>query len=525
MPGQDKATAQNAKMNEERTFLSKMLEQALEGDGIQVKLLVSDYAKKHKISCHEVLAQFKDGNKRTALHFSCQSTATPNNVDILTTLLSSTWLSQSSTETLVRLKDSEGLTCLMIAAQHPDRRLGYQRVKTLLETGGNKLALARSKAGATSLHYAASVGASKDTIKALYEAGKVALNTNSKQGGTPLHWAAGTSPKKEKEEDFAEALTSLIDDCGADVNAPNDQGMPPLVLAAAANNDKAGTILVKNGADATKILPRNVTVFHMAADLNLIWTLSALLELENIDVQKYVGMKNDQGETPLDLAASEGHIGCVMLLLPNGKNSEEEARAYIQEKQQSAPKKDESYSCSSGPHTPQSAPKSKDDEAKEKANKILESSKDLTEEQKSTALEHKSKGNTHFAKREYKEAIEAYTAAIASDASDATFYSNRSACYNSLKQYEDALEDGYLAKYLRPDWSKAFYRITVAQLAMQDYEDAACSAWEGLQLDTSNDELKTLLQKSVKMGKREHHENLEKKKKEKRDDKMLADLR
>ena len=55
------------------------------------------------------------------------------------------------------------------------------------------------------------------------------------------------------------------------------------------------------------------------------------------------------------------------------------------------------------------------------------------------------------------------------------------------------------------------------QMSMKKYEDAACSAWEGLQKDPSNEELKALLQKCVKMGKKEHKETVAKEKKDLRD--------
>jgi len=526
----DQATAQNAKMNQERKFLSQMLSDSLDGKGQSIKILISEYAKEHKMTCYEVLSQFKDGNQRTALHFACQG----NNVDgdSVRVLLGSNWLSNTAKENLLRQKDKDGLTPLMMVAQHPNRDLSYQRTKLLLQIGGNKLALARSQAGATALHYAAGMAASKETLNLLYNAGKICLRTNSKTGGMPLHWIAGTSPKTEKESDFAEALTALIDiyhsslknedsntnDDTADqtdiLNAPNEQGMPPLILAAAANNDKHASILVEKGANWSTILPGNVNLLHMAADLNLIRTLQAILSFQssNENVAKYLAMQNNQGETPLDLASNEGHVGCVMLLLPNGQNSEEEARDYIQQhqvKQKSNPSIVPTTSSSS----PSSDSSLKAFEEQMKVNISKLGDLTITDEQIEQAMKHKQDGNKYFVQKEYADAIEHYTKAISVNPKEPTFYSNRSACYHNLTQYSSALEDALSAKHLKPDWSKAYYRIAVVQLSMEEYEEAACSAWDGLQRDSKNAELKALLQKCVKMGKKDHLEKIDKQKK------------
>eukprot|EP00362_Geleiidae_sp_MMETSP1317_P000548 CAMPEP_0201282074 /NCGR_PEP_ID=MMETSP1317-20130820/4762_1 /ASSEMBLY_ACC=CAM_ASM_000770 /TAXON_ID=187299 /ORGANISM="Undescribed Undescribed, Strain Undescribed" /LENGTH=64 /DNA_ID=CAMNT_0047593767 /DNA_START=418 /DNA_END=612 /DNA_ORIENTATION=+ len=53
----------------------------------------------------------------------------------------------------------------------------------------------------------------------------------------------------------------------------------------------------------------------------------------------------------------------------------------------------------------------------------------------------KARGNQLFQNKQYAEAISAFTEAIAADPNDPVFYSNRSACYASLKEYDKALED------------------------------------------------------------------------------------
>jgi len=88
----------------------------------------------------------------------------------------------------------------------------------------------------------------------------------------------------------------------------------------------------------------------------------------------------------------------------------------------------------------------------------------------------------------------------------------------ALKQYDEALYDSVVCRVLKPDWTKGCFRLTVAWLALGRYEDAALSAWEGMQLDNDNEELKNLLQKSVKLGKIEHKKMMTNKKVQEIDD-------
>lgn len=498
---------QSARMSEERAFLTKLFEAALQGEGEKVKQLVTKYSTEHNVPPHEVLSQFKDGHRRTALHFACQSNPHSTNVDIVPAILD--WLPKEAAASILRVKDKEGLTPLMLAAQNPSPQLAQSRVNTILKIGGDKLALARSRAGATALHYAA-CQSSPATIRRLYEAGKVPLQTNSLKGGTPLHWAAG-----EPRTDHTENLQALLE-CGANVDALNEQGVPALGLAAAASNDENAKFLVEAGADCSMILPGGITIFHIAADLNLVGTLAAMLEANHSLAQDYCKRKNDKGETPLDLAAQEGNIGCVMLLLPEGQNDEEMAKAFIEDKKskmKDSSKAEESAALSET--TQNSKPTvtyAIEDEAMNLAAKVA--AIDVSAEDKKRSLELKAEGNEHFAKKEWLQSLESYTAAIEANQTDATFYSNRSACFMMLGQPEDALRDAVIARQLRPTWSKACFRMAVARLELGRYEDAALAAWEGLQQDQENEELQHLLQKCVKKGKEVHQETQIKHKKE-----------
>ena len=57
------------------------------------------------------------------------------------------------------------------------------------------------------------------------------------------------------------------------------------------------------------------------------------------------------------------------------------------------------------------------------------------------AAELKALGNDAFKNKNYEQAIDYFTQAIACNPDDHVFYSNRSNSYVNLKQYDKALED------------------------------------------------------------------------------------
>ena len=499
-------------MTEERNFLTKLLESSLQGKLDVVKEHVGTYRTKHpSISQDDILGQFKDGKKRTALHFMCQS----HDPNILDELLD--WLDRDFLIAWLKEKDINGMTAFMMCAQHPARELACRRVKCLLDVGGKSLALARSNIGASALHYAAGAGALPETIHVLVHAARVALTTLSLRGGTPLHWAAAL------QGNHTDTLQALLDagkhdddDDGAFMNAKNENNLTPLLLAAAAGNDSHAKLLVQHGADIEWGLPGNVSIFHMAADCNLVGTLAVLLE--RYPNSHWIAQRNSRGETPLDLAVQEDHIACVMLL--THESDEATAQTWMQQHKLSLPARqvEEGH-----PHDDTAILGSAGDNGSTqesvKYNLFEEHAKELgakaaaaqvTDESRQQALSIKQEGNQLFAKKEWKMAIDSYTRAIEEDPTDSTFYSNRSACYMQIKDCDAALQDAVICRQLKPDWPKACYRMAVARYALKRYEDAALSAWEGLKLDEENSELKQLLQKCVKQGRKVHQETVQK---------------
>jgi ankyrin repeat protein len=570
------AEEKNAQMFRERETLRQLLQAAQQQDFAALRSVVKEYirsmrpADDHPITIVDVLSQFRDARKRTALHFACQCTEKKikegqnemDEKDIVEQILE--WIldqqprpNPDSIQKLLRLKDSEGLTPLMMAAQSCQ---SVARVRALLHadartssSGKSTLGLARSKAGATALHYAAGSATDATVIECLYDAGPVALQTFSTTGGTPLHWACAAASTELPVEDASQeekilqqrqAVIQALLDLGADINACQPPGgVPtPLVFLMASANDRLAYFFLSHHPQHNLqpsldfvLTPVNATPLHMAADLNLVialqWLIRYYQEQENQDIFERLEFEE---YTALDMAAKEKHVECVQLLLNATATKENkslytlaDAQAYIANWQPRAPRQ---ISAPSEPMAPPPPPDSYDtmvkdmdtveQKAKQDASQILlqrdsmvvqQDDKDATEASaQQAALEHKSRGNEYFSEQNWVRAVDAYTQAIALQPHEATLYSNRSAAYAAwLGHEDDALYDAVMAQTLQPTWPKAFYRVSVARLAQQRYEDAAVAAWEGVQLDPENAELKELLQRCVQKGRREHQKKKE----------------
>ena len=503
------AEERNAKMSQERAFLTSLLESSLAGDTAKVQGLIRQCSNDNQLEPHEVVLNFKDGSKRNALHFACLSQPKDDgeqddSTDIVEAILTEFGFPSSVIKALITSQDDNGMTPLMLSCQSIHHR-SYHRIKSIIDLCGVQVTMTKSKVGGTALHYAASAGAPREVISFLANSGKAAVNLLSDRSGTPLHWASGV------EEDFSDTLEALLE-CGADVNATNKTGVSPLILAAASGNDVHCRVLVKHGAKRDFVLSGNNSVYHIAADMNQIATLKTLIEVDATNSSnqetissKCLNLKNDNGETPLDLAVQGGHIDCVMLL--SNETNKEKAKMFMEMSQREwkeiKSKKLNQEDYISAQPTASNDPLS-EDAAKALAQEILSKAGSVSEVAKRDAANFKTEGNSFFAKKEWQLAIGAYTNAINSNPADATFYSNRSAAYMSAEMFDNALYDATMTRYLRPEWAKGCYRMAIARLALEKFEDAAVSAFEGLQIDEKSEELKSLLQKCIKKGRKQH---------------------
>lgn len=103
-----------------------------------------------------------------------------------------------------------------------------------------------------------------------------------------------------------------------------------------------------------------------------------------------------------------------------------------------------------------------------------------------SAAELKAKGNAAFSAKDYTTAIQHYTDAIAAakGPEDAVhvLYSNRSACYSGLKQWEQALNDAEECIKINPAFAKGYGRKGGALHGARKLEDAVAAYEEGLKI-------------------------------------------
>ncbi|GMG22326.1 unnamed protein product [Ambrosiozyma monospora] len=104
-----------------------------------------------------------------------------------------------------------------------------------------------------------------------------------------------------------------------------------------------------------------------------------------------------------------------------------------------------------------------------------------------SADELKAQGNKAFSAKQFDKAIELFTKAIeVSPTPNHVLYSNRSACYTSIHQYNEALKDAQECVKINPTWAKGYNRVGAAQFGLNDLEGAKLSYEKALDLDESN---------------------------------------
>jgi tetratricopeptide (TPR) repeat protein len=135
-----------------------------------------------------------------------------------------------------------------------------------------------------------------------------------------------------------------------------------------------------------------------------------------------------------------------------------------------------------------------------------------TEETEKRAEINKDLGNKYYKEKDFPKAIESYTKAIDFNKYNANYWSNRSASYLSLKQFEKALIDAEICRRLKPNWVKGCFRLAQARLGLGLFEDAAVAAFEGCKLEPNNQEIKSLMQLAVKKGQEDHQAKLQQQK-------------
>jgi len=105
------------------------------------------------------------------------------------------------------------------------------------------------------------------------------------------------------------------------------------------------------------------------------------------------------------------------------------------------------------------------------------------------ALAAKAKGNGFFKEKKWDEAIKCYTESISLDNTDASFFSNRSACHAGKEDWKNALEDAEKVIKLRPKWAKGYSRKGLALFKLNKMEEAMDCYDEGLKHEPNHPSL------------------------------------
>jgi len=126
---------------------------------------------------------------------------------------------------------------------------------------------------------------------------------------------------------------------------------------------------------------------------------------------------------------------------------------------------------------------------------------------KQKAEEWKAKGNKEYANGNFTEAVKSYSKAIDEDPNNHLYYSNRSAAYAGLLNWEKALSDGSKCIQLKGDWAKGYYRKGLAELEMKKYDAAANTLKQGLSVEPTNTDIKDKLRETEIILKRNSRNN------------------
>ncbi|CAK9007016.1 DnaJ homolog subfamily C member 21, partial [Durusdinium trenchii] len=357
----------------------------------------------------------------------------------------------------------------------------------------------------TLVHEAASSGSGEMMRVALREWDMGADVDARAAVGTPLFWAAFSGSVD---------VASQLLDAGADVNAQDDDGLTPLLVAAARDHGDVVRRLVAAGADLHVITKHEgkTSVLHAAAAAAATEAVAAILEAEPQGLEDVLQLRvNDM--TPLELAAYSQSTAVVQTLGAKLGVSEDDLVTLL-------------------------ADMAKRKEAEEAA------ADEEVSEVVAQCLVEKDNGNERFSAGDVDEALVCYSAAVAlstamlakleaqrhllhserveanitkvNEEALAAVLCNRSACYmkragakgeTSRQDLLRAKEDAQAATKAFPKWPKAFYRLGLALSALEDEADAAQAFWTGYELAPKASGAKallTLFQRTVKVAKSKH---------------------
>lgn len=97
--------------------------------------------------------------------------------------------------------------------------------------------------------------------------------------------------------------------------------------------------------------------------------------------------------------------------------------------------------------------------------------------------------------KNYKEAVALYAKAIEIYPEESVLYGNRSMCHLGMNNKKSALEDANKAIELNPAYAKAYFRKAMADIAMEQYEEAYAALLENKKLAPEDKSVSTQITK------------------------------
>lgn len=121
----------------------------------------------------------------------------------------------------------------------------------------------------------------------------------------------------------------------------------------------------------------------------------------------------------------------------------------------------------------------------------------------SQAEAFKAKGNAHFKAGRYAEAIQEYEKATNVDPTVPAYWSNMSACYEKIRDYEGAARAAQECVKADNKFIKGYFRLAVAQKAMNDLTACVKTLESGIALDSTNADLKRIKKEVIELQRNE----------------------
>ncbi|KAK8815022.1 hypothetical protein WA556_007058 [Blastocystis sp. ATCC 50177/Nand II] len=441
---------------QEQKTLIQWFKTITEGKIRNVKALATLFVLQKKVSSvKSILTEFKDGEGHFSIHFA----ANRGFNDI------SEWILSEVPE-CIEYVDENGDTPLSYACMGNQ----LEAVKFLVSKGANINAVHR---GRSPIQIACGKSDMEIIDFLLANGADIHIGQDS-EVGTPLHWAVG-----EHRVDVARKLLEH----GADVNAMNKHKITPLILAAASTDASMIKLLLEFHADPTIALDDNITPLHIAVEGKHVESVKPFLALP-------------EAEALANSTTTQSHLKPIHFAV-EGK-SEELVRLLVDLTTEFKGQDAKTVMATVQKQFDAGNPAA----AKEKP--VTQ----LTHAQRRLCDKKREEGRAAFGKKQYQNAIEYFTAALAIDPNDEGLYANRSAAYLELEMFKEAVDDAKKAVELSPKWAKAHYRLGMAYFRQGLYVDAATAFYAGCELAPTNKELSNMFKQALEVGKREHEKEM-----------------